>query len=145
MAQQAQANALENLGKHLGAAQMRLASAEQLFASGDRTYACVNLFGVAADLHALGESETALILGTWLVRLTGATMDEERRTGVYSHIDDFLELLHQLSPEELARIEPQAAAMTDADALALARDRIHHQELLAGIGEGDASERPYKA
>jgi predicted ATPase/class 3 adenylate cyclase len=145
MAQQARANTLDDLGKHLGAAQMRLASAEQLFASGDRTYACVNLFGVAADLHALGDSETALILGTWLVRLMGATPDEENRTGVYSHIDHFLALLVQLPPEELARVEPQVACMTDADALALARGRIHHQELLAGIGEGDPAEHPYKA
>jgi predicted ATPase len=73
-----------------------------------------------------GAWSDALVLGTWLVRVMGAVVDEEHRTGVYSSIDDFLELVLQLRPEELTRLEPQVAGMTDADALALARGRIHH-------------------
>jgi predicted ATPase len=139
LAQQAGAYVLDHLGEHLGAAQMRVAQVERLFASGDRTYAYMDFWGVAADLHALGETEASFVLGTWLARRTGATTPDPRSGGIFRRIEHFLELVMRLSPEEVARLEPKIAAMSDADALALARDRVHHQELL-GVGKCDPNE-----
>jgi predicted ATPase/class 3 adenylate cyclase len=150
VAQEFLANVLDTLGDNLNAARMRLTSAEQLFASGDRNYAYLNLFGVAENLNDVGDREAALILGAWTWRrlttpgsagappvFVAAGFDSEQmsRNPAYAHTSEF----GQVVRGELARLEPLVADMTHRDALVLARDHIRRQELLAGI-ESEATE-----
>jgi predicted ATPase/class 3 adenylate cyclase len=137
LAQEFLANVLDTIGDHLSAARVRLTSAERLFASGDRNYAYVSLFGVAENLNDVGDREAAIILGAWVLgQIVAAGWDasgvtEDRPDAAASaHTDEFLHFVR----DELGRLEPQVTGMSDKDALALAEDRVRHQELLAGIG-----------
>jgi predicted ATPase/class 3 adenylate cyclase len=144
IAQEFLANVLDTLGDYLSAARMRLTSAEERFASGDLKYAYLNLFGVAENLNDVGEREAALILGAWTSRrlttpssadaspaLVAAGFDAElvSHNPVLAHTPEF----GQVVRDELGRLEPVVADMTDRDALALAREHVRRQELLVGI------------
>jgi hypothetical protein len=132
LAQSLLGDLLDTIGDHLSAASMRLTLAEQYFASGDSFFARGNLFGVAKNLNDVGDHETAHVIGAWVVRqaLSGG-FDPGRGRVAFADFetDEFLQSVRS----EFGRLEPVVAGMTDIDARALARDRIRHHELLAGI------------
>ena len=137
------ANVLDTVGEHLNAARIRLTSAQQAFASGDRAYAYVHLFGVAENLDDVGDREAAILLGAWVMRQVvaagwdAASLDRDDVTvEVSAHTGEFASFVRS----ELERLEPQVADMSDDDALALARDHLRREDLLVGI-ESDAAEQ----
>jgi len=130
---------LDTVGDHLSAVRMRLTLAEQSFASGDRFFAWNNLFGVAKNLNDVGDHESAHIIGVWVVRVAlSGGYDPGRGKVAYADLetDEFLQSVRN----EFDRLEPRVAGMTDMDIRVLARDRIRHHELLAGITVRDAAE-----
>jgi hypothetical protein len=131
---------LETVGDHLSAAHMRLTLAEQRFASGDRFFAWGDLFGVAKNLNDVGDHESAHMIGAWVVRtaLSGG-FDPGRGKVAYADLesDEFLQSVRN----DFDRLEPLVAGMTDTDVRVLARDRIRHHELLAGITASDTTEQ----
>jgi hypothetical protein len=131
---------LGELLDHLSAARMRLTLAEQSFASGDRFWARNNLFGVAQNLNNVGDHDAAHIIGAWVLRQAlsgGFDVGRGRVSWADFETDEFLQSVRN----EFGRLEPLVAGMTDMDVRALARDRIRHHELLAGITVRDTVER----
>jgi hypothetical protein len=130
---------LDTVGDHLSAARMRLTLAEQSFASGDRFFAWGSLFGAAKNLNDVGDHEAAHMIGVWVMRqaLSGG-FDVGRGRVAYA---DFETDFDRSVRNEFGRLEPLVAGMTDVDVRALARDRIRHHELIAGITVPDAAEQ----
>ena len=139
LAQSLLGEVLDTVGDHLSAARMRLTLAEQSFASGDRFFAWGSLFGAAKNLNDVGDHEAAHMIGVWVWRqaLSGG-FDTGRGKAAYA---DFETDFDRSVRNEFGRLEPLVAGMTDIDVRALARDRIRHHELLAGITVRDTAER----
>jgi hypothetical protein len=137
------ANVLDTVGEHLSAARISLTSAQQDFASGDRAYAYAHLFGAAENLNDVGDREAAVILGARVMRQSVAggwdarfvTGDRATDVAASAHAAEFLYFVR----DELDHLEAHVAGMSDKDALALAQERLHHQELLAGVGQRGSS------
>ena len=134
LAQSLLGDLVDTVGDHLSAARMRLTLAEPNFASGDRLFAWTNLFGVAKSLNDVGDHEAAHMIGVWVMRqaLSGGFDPRRGRADFDTDFDRSVR-------NEFGRIEPLVAGMTDMDVRALARDRIRHHELLAGITVPDTA------
>ena len=134
LAQSMLGDLVDTVGDQLSAARMRLTLADQNFASDDSFFAWTNLYGVAKNLNDVGDHEAAHIIGSWVMRqaLSGGFDPRRGRTDFDTDFDRSVR-------SEFGHLEPLAAAMTDMDVRALARDRIRHHELLAGIRVPDTA------
>jgi predicted ATPase/class 3 adenylate cyclase len=158
IADQVLATVLATLGDQLSAARMCLASAEQLLSSGDRYWACNQLFAVAASLFALGDQQAALLLGAWVSRRVDIlhmdndpmattptwSMPPSRPAWLAGNAEHWVELMDQLTPERLLSLDPQVTAMTDEGAIALARASVDHQEASVRVIESGVAEKAHR-
>jgi hypothetical protein len=158
LAEQVLATVLATLGDQLSAARVCLASAEQALSSGDRFWACNQLFGVAASLFALGDQQAALLLGAWVSRrvempdidtgpmAAGPTwsMPPSRPAWLAGIAEHWVTLIDQLTPERLHSLDPHVAAMTNEGAIALARASVDHQETTVGLIESGVAEKAHR-
>ncbi len=119
------------LGDHVGAAQLSIQSAEQLFQTGDRFYAFGQLWNVAVALDALGDHEHLRVLGAWLVR-RGAVVAGIRPLRI--------DIAERITPSELEELGPILDAMSDADAVEYARASV--EALVPGMPVGGVRPAP---
>ena len=110
------------------AVRIGLTAAEQLFEQGERFYAFSQLWGVAASLNALGDHDTAVMLGAWLVH-QGAGISGPSGLPPRASVN----LSNELTAEEVERCDPQVATMTGAEIIAFGRSQLAGFELLASL------------
>jgi predicted ATPase/class 3 adenylate cyclase len=129
---------LYTLGDHLSAARMQLSLAEQFLSSGDRFFAYASLFRLVGILHSIGDDDSALRLGAWLVARVGNLHENAPAAAILANerVDEVLNQLRRLAPEDLERLTSQVVGMTDDDALALVSESVLHHDALAGTTAG---------